>query len=99
MNETETIGVRLSRLRERAHLSCYAVDQLAGLQRGHCWQIERGDNAKVSTIRQLSAALGCSVGYLAAGEGPVPTHQAIRTAVKAARMEFEFCRRVMESTS
>lgn len=81
-----TFGARVAYLRAltagpgREPLSCSQVDRIAGLHRGHVWQIEQGsaENPKADTVRKLAEALGCTVGWLLAGEGLAPSPEAVR---------------------
>lgn len=51
------------------------------------WQIEQGgaDNPKAATVIALAEALGCTVGWLLAGEGAPPSAESVRAAVEKAR--------------
>ena len=68
-------------------MSCSQLDRLAGLHRGHVWQIEQGEgaNPKAATVVALATALGCTVGWLLAGEGDPPSADDVRAAVAAAQ--------------
>lgn len=68
-------------------LSNRELDRLAGLHVGHVWQIEEGhrENPTRDTAEGISRALGCTLGWLLAGEGAPPTEGAVRAAVAAAR--------------
>lgn len=90
-----TFGARVAHLRALVPspsdpdepMSCSQLDRLAGLHRGHVWQIEQGEgaNPKAATVVALATALGCTVGWLLAGEGAPPTADDVRAAVERAR--------------
>lgn len=48
-------------------------------------ETRRRGNPTADTSRALVSALGCTVGWLVAGEGEPPTDEEIRAAVAAAR--------------
>jgi len=83
-----TFGARVRHLRQQVEgLACAELDRLAGLHRGHVWQIEHDsrENPERDTVRGLARALGCTVGWLLEGEGDAPTAEAIGAAVAEAR--------------
>lgn len=81
------IGDRLRQERQRANLSARELDGLAGLGAGHVSMIEGGrrTNITADTAFALSRVLGCSVGFLLAGEGDAPDAESVRAAVDRAR--------------
>ena len=84
------VADRLKRLREVAGLSQLGLGHLAGLAGSHVGAIERrrGD-VEIPTLRALSRVLGCSIGYLAAGEGECPDESTVTRAVARARKRLE----------
>lgn len=68
-------------------MSFRGADELAGRTPGHCQAIVRGTirSAEAPTLIAYAKALGCTVGWLVAGEGDRPTDEEIRAAVEAAR--------------
>lgn len=85
MTTSSTFGQRLRDLRETAGLSCRGLDSAAGLHFNHVAALERLDNCQATTARKLAEALGCSVGWLLAGEGEAPSADDVRAAVERAR--------------
>lgn len=85
MNTSTTFGLRLRELREIAGLSCRGLDSVAGLHPNHVAALEHVDSCHVTTARKLADALGCTVGWLVAGEGEAPSAEVIRAAVEKAR--------------
>lgn len=85
MTTSSTFGQRLRDLRETAGLSCRGLDSAAGLHFNHVAALERLDNCQATTARKLAEALGCSVGWLLAGEGEAPSAEDVRAAVERAR--------------
>jgi DNA-binding Xre family transcriptional regulator len=87
------VGTRLKDLRSVVQLprrlSCKELDRLASLTPGHVWTIEHKANGGVETetVRRLCEVLGCTVGWLANGEGKRPSDAAVRKAVEAARQK------------
>lgn len=78
---------RLSELLELAELSGRQASRLAGLAPG---QVNRMLSAESSSVgvpaaTSLAKVFGCSVGWLAAGEGAAPSVDAVRAAVARAR--------------
>jgi len=68
----QTFGARVAALRALVPgLSQQRLDTIAGLHRGHTWQIERDrrENSERETVEAIASALGCSVGWLLVGEG------------------------------
>ncbi len=77
-------------LRRIAKISFADVERLAGLKRGHYWAIQkRGTDPELDAVRKVSALFGCTVGYLAAGEGEPPDPAAVKRAVVRARKRLE----------
>lgn len=78
---------RLHALRTRAGLSGRELDRLAAITPNHSGFIERGQikRAGIGTVERLARVLGCSIGWLASGEGEPPTDDQIAAAVAAAR--------------
>lgn len=68
-------------------MSFRGADELAGRTPGHCQAIIRGTirSAEAPTLVAYAKALGCTVGWLIAGEGEAPTDEEIGAAVSAAR--------------
>ena len=85
------VADRLRRLREVAGLSQLMLGTLAGLAGSHVGAIERrsDDKVEVPTLRALARVLGCSVGFLAAGEGDAPNEETVKRAVARARRRLE----------
>ncbi len=81
------LGKRLEELRTLAGLSARELDRLAGLREGHSWLLEHNENPnpELRTIAAFCRVLGCTYGYLAAGEGKRPSRAAVIRAVEAAR--------------
>lgn len=76
----------MEELRAVARLRVSEVDQLAGLSRKHYWAIQkRGTDPELDAIRKVAALYGCTVGYLAAGEGKRPSDAAVRRRVAEVR--------------
>lgn len=84
---TERFGDRVKRLRLRAGLTRYAVEDLAGLTHGHLWQIEEGGRKTVQadTAIRIAAVLGVTSEHLVIGDGPPPTDEQLAQAVEEAR--------------
>lgn len=84
-----TFGGRIKYLREliEPELSQHELDKLAGLHRGHTWQIEEGnrDNPTTETLSGFKRVFGVSLDWLASGEGELPDTIAARDAVSEAR--------------
>lgn len=78
---------RLRALREKAEISCGQLSILAGLSPRHCDLIERrkSDKIEVPTLIALAHVLGCTVGYLANGEGREPSAAVLKRSIAAAR--------------
>jgi transcriptional regulator with XRE-family HTH domain len=78
-----TIAKRLRVLRVSAGLSSRALSLLAGLSAKHAWQVEAGAIAcpTADSLRDYARVLGCSVGWLANGEGAAPSARKVRAAV------------------
>jgi len=85
MTTSTTFGQRLRELRQIAGLSGRALDALAGLHPNHVAALEHVDNCQSTTARKLADALGCTVGWLVAGEGTAPEADAVRAAIERAR--------------
>lgn len=68
------------------------LDAAAGCAPGHAHAIAEGRivSPTVDTLRQVANACGVSFGWLAFGEGPAPTPEAVRAAVDAARAAHAF---------
>jgi len=78
---------RLRALRSRAGLASRELDRLSGLAPGHSLTLEKGlrPGCSTHTVERLARALGCTVGWLASGEGDPPTDEDIQAAIAAAR--------------
>ena len=85
MTTSTTFGQRLRELRLTAGLSCRGLDATAGLHSNHVAALEHVDNCQAVTARKLADALGCTVGWLVAGEGEAPSAEDVRAAVERAR--------------
>lgn len=84
-----TLAARLRFVRQtQKSLSQATLDRLAGLHRGHVWQIESGDrpNPELRTLLGLSRVLGVSVGWLAAGEAPACVAHPDASSLEAATL-------------
>jgi len=83
-----SFGARVRHLRQQVEgLACAELDRLAGLHRGHVWQIESGsrENPERDTVRGLARVLGCTSGWLLEGEGDAPSADVVSAAVGEAR--------------
>lgn len=80
-------GERLRELRLCAGLSAKELDRLARKTEGHCTAIENkiGNRAQANTFAEYARVLGASAGWIAFGEGEIPTADGVRTAVEKAR--------------
>lgn len=60
------VGRRIKEARAAVGLSAIKIDDLAGLARGHTWQIESGKlvNPGVKTLEKIATVLGISVSDL-----------------------------------
>ena len=69
-------------------MSFRGADELAGRTPGHCQAIIRGTirSAEAPTLVAYAKALGCTVGWLIAGEGEAPSDDEIGAAVERARL-------------
>jgi len=77
-------------LRRIAKLGFAEVDRLAGLKPRHYWSIQkRGTDPELEAVRKIAALFGCTVGYLAAGEGEPPEPANVKRAVARARRRLE----------
>lgn len=83
----ESLSVRLRELRQIAEITQREADRLAGIHRGHVWQLEDGgrDNPTTHTLLALARLYGTSLDWLATGEGTAPTPSEVRAAVARAR--------------
>jgi transcriptional regulator with XRE-family HTH domain len=61
----------LRKAREKAGMSCLALDKAAGLSPGHVGKIESGErqNPGIRTVSVLAFALKVSIAWLAMGAG------------------------------
>ena len=92
METPSSFGGRVRHLRQQAEdLACAELDRLAGLHRGHVWQIENGarENPERETVRGLARVLGCTVGWLLEAEGDAPSAADVAAAVTRARAARE----------
>ena len=82
-----SLSARLRALRDVAGITQREADRLAGVHRGHVWQIEEGGrtNPTVQTLSAFAALFGVSLDWLAAGRGEPPMDDAVRAAVALAR--------------
>lgn len=73
-------------MRLAARLSARDLSELAGLAPSYVAKLERGAaaNPTATSLASLAQVLGCSVGWLAAGEGEAPAMDAVLRAVAAA---------------
>jgi len=86
----ETLSYRAVHLRDSVDgLSLRETDHLAGKTAGHWQAIVSGvvENPTLETLRAYARVFGCTVGWLASGEGDPPSDEAIRAAVAAARAQ------------
>ena len=84
----QTIAERLAWARVQAALDRRELARIAGLgSETHVGLIESGDrpDPRGSTLKKLALALGVSFGWLAAGEGDIPSAETIRAAIERAR--------------
>lgn len=87
-----SMPLRLSRVLASSGVSAREVARLAGLSsEAHVGMIIRGsvESPTVSTIAAIARALGCTVGYLIAGEGEAPSDEQVRASVAAARARLD----------
>jgi transcriptional regulator with XRE-family HTH domain len=70
----KTLSSRLRQARKTKGLSASSLDAVAGLTRGHTWQIETGRKPRIEleTASKLASALGVSIDWLVRGEGLGP---------------------------
>jgi DNA-binding XRE family transcriptional regulator len=83
-----TLSKRLARLRTKvANLSNAELDKLCGLRKGHTRSLETNPkaNPELKTLQAIARVFRIPVGYLAAGEGPVPADWQIVKAIEDAR--------------
>lgn len=68
-------------------LTQHQLDAIAGLHRGHVWQIEEGnrDNLTDKTLGGLKRVFGVSRDWLADGDGDWPDEDEVRACVGRAR--------------
>lgn len=87
MEPESTFPSRLRDLRTLAELESRELDRLAGRSEGHVSMIETGrrPNPELKTARALADVLGCSIGWLLAGEGEAPGLAEVQAAVARAR--------------
>jgi len=81
------IADRLETLRAIADVTRLETSRLAGLSERHCDVIERRrtNNLELVTVTALAKVFGCTVGWLAAGEGDAPDAATVKRAVARAR--------------
>lgn len=86
MGPRNTFSGRLRALRELAELDTRELDRLAKRGEGHVSMIETGRrvNPELATVKALADVLGCSLGWLLAGEGEAPTAGEVKAAVNRA---------------
>lgn len=77
------VGHANSTARELSILSGCAHSLLNGLFKG------RWASLRLSSAQKIAATCGVSVGWILAGEGPIPTQPAVREAVDQARREHK----------
>ncbi len=84
---SDSLSARLRALRDVAGITQREADRLAGVHRGHVWQIEEGGrtNPTVQTLSAFAALFGVSLDWLAVGRGDAPSADAVRAAVELAR--------------
>ena len=84
---TMTLTDRLKHCRELAGLSNRELDRLAQMTESHSSMLEKSErpNPKLSTLERICSVFGCSIDWLAKGEGQGPTDAEILSAVDAAR--------------
>jgi len=85
--QSNQVGERIQKLRERAELSARELCRLAAISEGHVALIESGHVRHVGgdTVLKIARVLGTSADWLLSGEGREPSDSAIRSAVAAAR--------------
>jgi len=85
------IADRLKELRSIGGVTRHEASRLAGLSERHCDVIERrrNDHLNLVTVTALAKVFGCTVGYLAAGEGEPPEPANVKRAVARARRRLE----------
>lgn len=84
---SETLGDRVRELRDKAGISQRHLARLAGLKsERHIGLIESGerDTLTTDTLAKVATALGCTIGWLMAGEGRAPSVKRVRAAIEAA---------------
>lgn len=83
----ETIGQRVSKLRELAGVSSRELSLIVGLSPNALGALERDvvTDAKSRIALRLSKALGVDLVWLVSGVGTKPVPEAVRAAIESAR--------------
>lgn len=91
MEQTETIGARLRRLRKSAHLTQLALAVRVGLTQGAIGNIETGDRGYGGSVVGIARALNTSPEYLLLEtDDPAPRARAAAPAITQ-EPELDFC--------
>lgn len=63
------------------------IDRLTGLSLGHTQQIVAGDvrDPGGATLTRIASTIGCTAGWIVAGEGRAPTARGVTAAIAEAR--------------